>query len=127
VTWVSSAPTLATVSNAASSQGLVTGTGVGTATITAATESGVSGTTTVTVTAALQNEAELHVETTRTHRLMEEAHEAKSCTYGDGCHTAWLTVWSQYDPKAEISIDCTYARFAAVDYHVQWRDGDAAI
>ncbi len=52
VTWVSSAPSLATVSNAPGSQGLVTGIGVGSATITA-TLGGVSGATTVTVTAAV--------------------------------------------------------------------------
>ncbi len=52
VNWVSSAPTLATVSNASGSEGLVTGTGAGSATITA-TLGGVSGTTTVTVTAAV--------------------------------------------------------------------------
>ncbi len=52
VTWVSSAPSLATVSNAPGSQGLVTGSGVGSATITATLE-GVSGTTTVTVTPAV--------------------------------------------------------------------------
>ncbi len=52
VTWISSAPTLVTVSNAAGSQGLVTGSGVGSATITA-TLGGVSGATTVTVTPAV--------------------------------------------------------------------------
>jgi uncharacterized protein YjdB len=52
VTWASSAPSLAAVSNAAGSQGLVTGGGAGSATITA-TQAGVSGTTTVTVTAAV--------------------------------------------------------------------------
>ena len=52
VTWISSAPSLVTVSNADGSQGLATGSGVGSATITA-TQSGVSGTTTVTVTSAV--------------------------------------------------------------------------
>ena len=51
VTWVSSAPSLAAVSNAVGSQGLLTGSGVGSATI-SATQGGVSGATTVTVTAA---------------------------------------------------------------------------
>jgi uncharacterized protein YjdB len=50
VTWASSVP-LATVSNTAGSQGLVTGTELGIATITA-TQGGLSGTGTVTVTAA---------------------------------------------------------------------------
>ena len=51
VTWISSAPSLVTVSNAGGSQGLATGSGVGNATITA-TQGGLSGTTTVTVTPA---------------------------------------------------------------------------
>jgi hypothetical protein len=51
-TWVSSAPTLAAISNAPGSQGLVTGAGVGNATITA-TLAGVPGTASVTVTAAV--------------------------------------------------------------------------
>ena len=51
VTWASSAPPV-TVSNAAGSQGLVMGTGAGSATITA-TLGGVSGATTVTVTPAV--------------------------------------------------------------------------
>ncbi len=52
VSWVSSAPSIATVSDAPGSQGLVTGIGVGSATITA-TLGGVSGATTVTVTSAV--------------------------------------------------------------------------
>ncbi len=52
VTWTSSAPSLAAISNAAGSQGLVTGSGAGSATITA-TQGGVSGSTTVTVTPAI--------------------------------------------------------------------------
>ena len=51
VTWISSAPSLVTVSNADGSQGLATGSGVGNATITA-TQGGLSGITTVTVTPA---------------------------------------------------------------------------
>jgi 6-phosphogluconolactonase (cycloisomerase 2 family) len=52
VTWVSSAPSLVAVSNTAGSQGLVMGSAVGSATITA-TQAGVSGATTVTVTPAV--------------------------------------------------------------------------
>ncbi len=52
VTWSSSAPSVAVVSNTAPSPGLVTGSAVGSATITA-TQAGVSGTTTVTVTPAV--------------------------------------------------------------------------
>ena len=51
VTWTSSAPEIAVVSNAAGKQGLITGTLVGSATI-AAMQAGVSGSTTVTVTPA---------------------------------------------------------------------------
>ena len=51
VTWTSSAPAVATVGNAAGSQGFVMGSGAGSTTITA-TVAGVSGTTTVTVTTA---------------------------------------------------------------------------
>ncbi|MBV8135743.1 MAG: Ig-like domain-containing protein [Deltaproteobacteria bacterium] len=54
VSWTSSASGTATVSDASDSKGLVTGTEVGTATITA-TEDGVSGSTTVKVTAATLN------------------------------------------------------------------------
>jgi trimeric autotransporter adhesin len=51
VSWTSSDPTKAVISNAQGSQGLVTATGVGAATITA-TQDGVSGTAAVTVTVA---------------------------------------------------------------------------
>lgn len=51
VTWSSSVTTVATISNAASSNGLVTAVGVGSTTITA-TLASVSGSTTLTVTAA---------------------------------------------------------------------------
>ncbi len=50
-TWASSSATVAAISNAAGSNGLATGTGVGSTTI-SATLAGVSGTTTLTVTAA---------------------------------------------------------------------------
>ena len=52
VSWTSSDSTIATVSNASGSRGLVTGAGVGSATITA-TRSGVSGSASVSVTAAV--------------------------------------------------------------------------
>jgi hypothetical protein len=51
VTWSSSMPTVASVSNAAGSQGVATGLTAGQSTITA-TSGGISGTTTLTVTAA---------------------------------------------------------------------------
>jgi 6-phosphogluconolactonase (cycloisomerase 2 family)/uncharacterized protein YjdB len=52
VTWTSSAPAIAVVSNAAGNQGLVTGTLVGSATVTAM-QAGVSGSTTAMVTPAI--------------------------------------------------------------------------
>ncbi len=52
VTWISSAPEIAVISNAAGNQGLITGTFVGSAAITAM-QAGVSGSTTVMVTPAI--------------------------------------------------------------------------